>query len=77
MNSLTIEEDEFKAYMMQWQETGRNLVTLPTITLKGLELTLSIINLDNTKLLTLNRTFYSYESIMRYYGSLVDQLYDE
>lgn len=74
MNNLVAEENEFKACLERWHISGRNLVTLPRFTEQGIELKLSIINIDNTRCLTLNKTFYNYESVMSYYGKLIDQL---
>lgn len=77
MNTIVVEEDEFIAHMNTWFLSGRNLVTLPRFSEHGLELTLSIISIDNTKLITLNKTFYTYGSIMGYYGKLLDKFNDE
>ncbi|WP_306524016.1 hypothetical protein [Rheinheimera sp.] len=77
MTTIETEEEVFIGYLKQWQETGRSLVTLPTIAKNKLELKLAIVSIDNTKLITLNKTFYSYGSVMGYYGQLLDQLTDE
>lgn len=77
MLAIVSDETEFIGFLQQWQVSGRNLVTLPTISENTLELKLSIVSIDNTKRVTLNKTFYTYGSIMGYYGQLIDQLNDD
>lgn len=72
MVSLTVDREEFINYLTIWAKSGRGLVTLMRITENSLELHLSIISIDNTKHVTLDRTFYTYRSIMGYYGNLID-----
>lgn len=77
MVSITADEDVFIRYLQQWQASGRNLVTLPVLTKEKLELKLSVVTIDNTKQVSLNKAFYSYEGILGYYGRLLDQINDE
>lgn len=76
MVTIVAGEEAFLCYLQQWQTTGRNLVTLPVITQDKLELKLSIVSFDNTKRVSLNKVFYSYQEIMSYYGNLLDTLSD-
>jgi hypothetical protein len=77
MISIAVDEEAFIGYLEQWRIIGRNLVTLPVITQDKLELKLSVVSIDNTKHVSLNKVFYTYENIMSYYGQLIDRLNDE
>ncbi|PUU63708.1 hypothetical protein DCL23_15975 [Citrobacter freundii] len=72
MQTLIVDETEFVTYLIPWLLSQRNLVTLPQLTTQGVERKLSVVSINNTKLITLSIIFYTYESAMAYYGKLSD-----
>jgi hypothetical protein len=76
MQPLTVDENGFINYLIPWLLTERNIVTLPKIENHNGSFKLSVVSIDNTKLVTLNTVFISYGSIMGYYGHLIDRLTD-
>lgn len=76
MQSLTVDENGFVNYLIPWLLSGRNIVTLPKIEKHSGGFRLSLVSIDNTKLVTLNTVFNSYGSILSYYGHMIDRLND-
>jgi hypothetical protein len=76
MQPLTVDENGFINYLIPWLLTERNIVTLPKIEKHNGSFKLSVVSIDNTKLVTLNTVFISYGSVMGYYGHLIDRLTD-
>jgi hypothetical protein len=71
---VEVDEDEFLRHLKLWAMSSRSLITLPVITQNKLQLKLTFVSIDNTKRFVLSRPFYTYESILGYYGRLIDRL---
>ncbi len=76
MQALTVDEKGFINYLIPWLLSERNIVTLPKIEKHTSGFKLSLVSIDNTKLVTLNTMFNSYGSILGYYGHMIDKLND-
>lgn len=76
MQPVTVDENGFINYLIPWVLSERNIVTLPRIEKHTSGLKLSVVSIDNTKLVTLNTVFTNYGSVMSYYGHLIDRLTD-
>lgn len=76
MQTLAVDEKGFINYLIPWLLSERNIVTLPRIEKHSAGFKLSLVSIDNTKLVTLNTVFDNYGSILGYYGYMNDRLND-
>lgn len=76
MEQLTVDENELVKFIFPWLLSGRSLVSLPKFEKLPGGVKLSIVSIDNTKHVTLDKIFPNYGSVMGYYGYLVDRLSD-
>lgn len=76
MEQVSVDERGLISFLKPWQLSGRSIITLPKFEKNSSGIKLSIISIDNTKVVTLETSFPSYGSVMGYYGQLVDRLSD-
>lgn len=76
MQTLAVDEKGFINYLIPWLLSERNIVTLLRIEKHSAGFKLSLVSIDNTKLVTLNTVFDNYGSILGYYGYMIDRLND-
>lgn len=74
MEQVNIDERGFITFLIPWLLSGRSIISLPKFEKHPYGIKLSIISIDNTKVVTLETVFSSYGSVMGYYGQLVDRL---
>ncbi len=76
MEPVSVDEQGFIRFLMPWLLSGRSIISLPKFEKHSYGIELSIVSIDNTKVITLKTAFPSYASVMGYYGQLVDRLSD-
>ncbi len=74
MEPVSVDEHGFISFLIPWQLSGRSIINLPKFEKLSFGIKLSIVSIDNTKVVTLETVFSSYGSVMGYYGQLVDRL---
>ena len=76
MEPVSVDEQGFISFLIPWLLSGRSIISLPKFEKLSFGIKLTIVSIDNTKVITLETVFPSYGSVMGYYGQLVDRLSD-
>jgi len=76
MEPVSVDERGLIGFLIPWLLSGRSVLSLPKFEKHSSGIKISIISIDNTKVVTLETVFPSYGSVMGYYGELVDRLSD-
>ena len=74
MDTVDVDEVQFRNHLERWHLAGRGLYNLPKIERKAGKLTISFISLDNGTTFVLKSKFNSYHELLSWYGKLIDQL---
>jgi hypothetical protein len=74
MEEEIISQEAFKKLLLQWNSVGRSLLNLPKVSRGKDGLTISIINIENTTINTLDQQFKSYKAYLSWYGEILDKI---
>lgn len=74
MDTLEVNEAQFRQQIWRWKTVGRSLIGLPKIDKLGQKLRISVVSVDNVRCYTLKNEFDSYQQMLNRYGSLLDEL---
>lgn len=74
METLEVNEAQFRQQLWRWKSVGRTLFNLPKIEIRNHKLKISVVSVDNIACYTLKKSFDSYQQLLNWYGSLLDEL---
>lgn len=74
METLEVNEAQFRQQIWKWKSVGRTLLNLHKIDRRDNKLRISVVSIDNITCYTLKKAFDSYQQLLTWYGSVLDEL---
>jgi hypothetical protein len=74
METLEVNEAQFRQQLWRWKSVGRTLLNLPNIEKRDHKLRISVVSVDNITCYSLKKSFDSYQKLLTWYGSILDEL---
>lgn len=74
METIEVSEAQFRQQLWRWKSVGRTLLNLPKIEKRDHKLRISVVSVDNITCYSLKKSFESYQQLLNWYGSILDEL---
>lgn len=74
MNKHYVNEAQLLEQLKKWKVMGRSLISLPNFEKLGDKITVSVVSVDNMTTFIFDQSFYSYTSLLTWYGTLLDRI---
>ncbi|MAA92966.1 MAG: hypothetical protein CML21_00380 [Rheinheimera sp.] len=74
MNKQFVNEAQLLEQLSKWNAMGRSLISLPKFDKHGDKITMSVVSIDNMTTFIFDQSFYSYTSLLTWYGTLLDKI---